>query len=138
MIAIDTSDSQGDRHSSNSDASSDKGLSGGKRSAREKIKGLYSLLNALEKVAKHPNNVSKHNEARSIIRNTTLGEYYSRDQSTEHLFAVADRIDEGRSEGVLLKSFRTKVSGWMRMKNLLYDRLRKKCIEESGEDVGYK
>ena len=24
------------------------------------------------------------------------------------------------------------------MKNLLYDRLRKKCIEESGEDAGYK
>ena len=64
---------------------------------QEKIKGFHSLLNALEEVTKHPNSVSKHNEARSIIRNTTLGEYYSRDQSTECLFAVAERVDEGES-----------------------------------------
>ena len=139
VIASDTSNSQGDGHSSGSDASSDKGPSGGGRSAREKFKGLHGLLNALEEVAKHHNNVSKHNEARSIIRNTTLGEYYSRDQSTERLFAVAERVEEEESEDVLSKSFITKASGWIRMKNLLYDRLRKKCIEESGEDApGYK
>ena len=64
VIAVDTSDSQGDGRSSGSDASSDKRLSGGKISAREKIEGLHSLLNALEDVAKHPNNISKHDEAR--------------------------------------------------------------------------
>ena len=105
---------------------------------QEKIKGFHSLLNALEEVAKHPNSVSEHNEARSIIRNTTLGEYYSRDRSTERLFVVAKRVDEGESEDVLSKIFITKVSGGIHMKNLLYDRLRKKCIEESGEDAGYK
>ena len=63
VIAVDTSDSQGDGDSSGSDASSDKKLSRGKMSAREKIEGLHSLLNALEDVAKHPNNVSKHDEA---------------------------------------------------------------------------
>ena len=63
VIAVDTSDSQGDGDSSGSDASSDKKLSRGKMSAREKIEGLHSLLNALEDVAKHPNNVSKHDGA---------------------------------------------------------------------------
>ena len=138
MIAVDTSDSQDDGHSSDRDASSDNKLRRDKTSAREKLEGLHTLLNALEDVAKDPNNVSKHDEARSVIRNTSLDQYYSRNQATECLFAVANQVDEGRCEGALPKSFRAKVPGWIRMKNLLYDRLRKKCIEESGEDAEYK
>ena len=96
----------------------------------------YSMLwRMLRKILK---NVSKHDETRSVIRNTSLDEYYTRSQTTEWLFAVADQVDEGKCEGALPKSFRAKVPGWIRMKNLLYDRLRKKCIEESGEDEEYK
>ena len=89
------------------------------KSAREKFEGLYTLLNALEDAAKDPKHVSKHDEARSVIRNTSLDEYYTRSQTIEWLFAVADQVDEGRCEGALHKSFRAKVPGWIRMKNLL-------------------
>ena len=119
-------------------ANSDNKLRRVKTSEREKFEGLYSLLNALEDVAKDPKDVSKHDEARSVIRNTTLNEYYSRNHTTEWFFAVADQVDEGKCKDVLPKSFRAKVPGWIRMKNLLYDRLRKECIEESGEDAEYK
>ena len=81
----------------------------------------------MEDVAKNPKDVSKHDEARAVIRNTSLDEYYMRSQTTEWLFAVADQVDEGKRKGALPKSFRAKVPGWTRTKNLLYDRLRKKC-----------
>ena len=68
----------------------------------------------------------------------SLDEYYTRSQTTEWLFAVVGQVDDGKCEDALPKSFRAKVSGWMRMKNLLYDRLKKKCIEESREDAEYK
>ena len=47
---------------------------------KRKIRRLvwYILLNALENVAKDPKNVSKHNEARSVIRHTSLDACYSR------------------------------------------------------------
>ena len=69
------------------------------------------LLNALEDVAKDPKDVSKHDEARSVIRNTSLDKYYSRNHTTEWLFAVANQVDEGKCEGALPKSFRAKVPG---------------------------
>ena len=132
MIAVDTSDSQDDGHSSDSNARSGNKLRRVKTSAREKFKGLYTLLNAFEDVAKDPKDVSKHDETRSVIRNTSLDEYYTRSQTTEWLFAVADQVDDGKCEGALPKRYRAN------MKNLLYDRLRKKCIEESEEDAEYK
>ena len=85
-----------------------------------------------------PKTSPKHDEARSVIKNTSLDEYFMRSQTTEWLFAVADQGDEGKCEGALPKSFRAKVPGWIRMKNLLYDRLRKECVEKSGEDAEYK
>ena len=86
VIAVDTSDSQGDGHSSGSDASSDNKLGRGKMSARENFEDLHSILSALEDVAKHPNNASKYDEARSVIRNTNLGEYYTQEIRQQNAF----------------------------------------------------
>ena len=122
MIAVGTSDIQDDGHSSGSDASSDNKLRRAKTSAREKNRRLAQRTQCFGGHCEGSQH--KHNESRSVIRNTSLDEYYSRNQTTECLFAVADQVDEGRCEGALLKSFRAKVSGWIHTKNLLYDRLR--------------
>ena len=86
---------------------------------------------------KHPDNVSKHNEVKPNIKNAYLSKYWTKTLATEHLFKLAERVDECDPADVLINSFINRITGWRRMARLPYNRLQEAHKEETGENAVY-
>ena len=87
----------------------------------------------------HPDDLAKHNEVRTTIKNSNLSKFFTKNPTTRPLFAFAERDYNGWDlEDVIPKSFVNRVPGWLRVTELPYWQLRKEYLKHHEEDEVYK
>ena len=79
-------------------------------SAKEVFIELSNILHALKIAVEYPDDTAKHNEVRMTIKNSNLNKFFTKDPTTDPLFAFKERnYNKWDLEDPIPKSFTNRV-----------------------------